>query len=413
MLVSLQTASFAIIQRKRIPNMTHLTTLDELKQHITLLASVEESDAPFISAYLNLENGQAGWRETLGDRARVLRRILKGNDLADFEEALGKIEVWLATDLLPETKGAAIFVRGIFGGSFMLPMQFAAPLPDWFAVYPTPNIYQLIKLKDTYERYLVMIATPDWVRILEVNLGAATIQVWSEHPPLRERVGWEWSKTQYQLYRRDRGGRFLQEKIRVLEQLMHSGDHSHLILAGDPQITSRIRHALPESLASKLVDIIPATYRDSQTDIVTATLSVFVEQEEQESQSIAARLIQAVRTQGLAVVGAEDCLDSLLRGRGDTLVMLQEYHPDPGWLCSACNSMGTTTPETINCPRCGAEAVRPTDLREELVRLAGKWDCPVEVVEKSNDLAALGGVGCLLRYRADLPNEKPGGSAQV
>ena len=44
-------------------DMTHMTTLDELKQHITLLASVEESDAPFISCYLNLENGQAGWRD--------------------------------------------------------------------------------------------------------------------------------------------------------------------------------------------------------------------------------------------------------------------------------------------------------------------------------------------------------------
>ena len=37
--------------------MTHLTNLDKLKRHITLPASVEEKDAPFISRYLNLENG--------------------------------------------------------------------------------------------------------------------------------------------------------------------------------------------------------------------------------------------------------------------------------------------------------------------------------------------------------------------
>ena len=387
--------------------MTHLTNLDELKQHVTLLANVEESEAPFVSAYLNLENGQVSWREALDNRSRILRSVLKGNDLADVEEALSKIEAWLAVYLLPEAKGAAIFVRGTFGGSFMLPMQFAAPLPNLIAVYPTPNIYHLIELKDTYERYLVMIATSDWVRIMEVNLGAATVQAWSEHPPLRERVGSKWSETQYQLYRRDRGGRFLQEKIRVLEQLMRSGDHSHLILAGDPQITARIRHALPESLASKLVGVIPATCQDAQADIVTATLSVFVDQEEQESQSVAVRLIEAIRTQGLAVAGAEDCVDNLQRGRGDTLVMLQEYHPDPGWLCTACKSMGTTTPKTNICSRCNTEAVHPTDLREELVRLAGKWDCPVEVVECSDALAALGGVGCLLRYRPDLQNEKP------
>ena len=382
--------------------MRHLTNLDELKQHVTLLANVEESEASFISAYLNLEDGQAGWRKTLDDRARILLRILKDHERNDIEEALGKIEAWLTTELLPEAKGAAIFVRGTFGGSFMLPMQFAVPLPNWIAVYPSPNIYHLIELKDAYERYLVMIATPDWVRILEVNLGAATIQAWSEHPPLRERVGRGWSETQYQLYRSDRGGRFLQEKIRVLKQLMHSGDHSHLILAGDPQMTGRIRHALPESLASKLMGIIPTSYRDAQADIVTATLSLFVDQEEQKSQSIAARLIEAIRTQGLAVAGVEDCVDNLQRGRADTLVMLQEYHPDPGWLCSACKSMGTTTPETNICPHCDAEAVYPTDLREELVRLAEKWDCPVEVVERSDDLAALGGVGCLLRYRSDL-----------
>ena len=70
--------------------MTHMTTLDELKQHITELASVEASDAPFISCYLNLENGQPGWREVLDDRARILRRILKGDALGDFDEALGK-----------------------------------------------------------------------------------------------------------------------------------------------------------------------------------------------------------------------------------------------------------------------------------------------------------------------------------
>jgi len=75
--------------------------------------------------------------------------------------------------------------------------------------------------------------------------------------------------------------------------------------------------------------------------------------------------------------------------------------------------MGTTTPETNVCPRCGVKAVRPTDLKEELVRLAGKWDCPVEVVEKGDDLAALGGVGCLSRHRPNSQHEKSSDYVQV
>jgi len=393
--------------------MTHLTTLEELKQHITLLSSVEESDAPFISAYLNLENRQFSWREALDRRERILRRVLKGNDLADLEEALGKIEAWLTTGLLPEAKGAAIFVRGTFGGAFMLPMQFATPLPDWIAVYPTPNIYHLVELKDNYHRYVVLIAMPDRASILEVNLGAATIQAWINRSELRMRVGSEWTRSHYQIHQAQRGDRFIHEKIALLEHLMHAGGQTHLILAGDPEITGRIRHALPPGLADKLVDVVPASERDQQTDVVMATLSSFIEHEEQESQSVTGCLIEGLRSQNLAVAGSAATLDALRWGEVDTLIMASGYHPDPGWTCTDCRAIGTEVPETPVCPQCGGPAVRPMDIRETLLRLAGQSECPVEVVEQSDALMSLGGVGCLLRYRHGLQHEEPGSLAQV
>jgi rubrerythrin len=382
--------------------MADLTTHEELKDKILTLASIDESPAPFVSCYLNLEDGQQSAILAIELRAKHIRQILKGRDLIDFEESIGAIKSYIKRELLSEAKGMAFFARSSFDKEFYMPLQFAVPLPNTLRVYPTPNIYNLIELKDTYERYLVMIATTEWVRIIEVNLGAATVQTWSEHPGLRDRVGEGWSETQYQLFRNHRENQFLQEKIVTLEKLMHNGDHSHLIIAGDPQITARIREALSPHLNSKLMDIIPASHRDAETDIVTATLSIFVEQEERDSQSIADRLIEAVRTQGPAVIGAKDSLHNLQQGKVDTLVMLQNYNPNPGWICSTCNEMGETTPETNICPYCNSNTVRPSDLREELVRQAGKTDCPVEVVEYSDVLMELGGVGCLLRFRADL-----------
>ena len=393
--------------------MAHLTTLDELKQNITILASVDESDTPFISAYLNLEGGQTGWRETLSERARILRRVLKGDDLADFEEALDKIEAWLGTDLLPEAKGAAIFVRGTFGGGFMLPMQFAAPLPDWIAVYPTPNIYHLVELKDNYHRYVVLLAMPDRASILEVNLGAATTQAWINRSELRMRVGSEWTRPHYQVHQAHRGDRFVREKIAVLEQLMHAGGQPHLILAGDPMTTARVRDALPNDLAEKLVDVIPTGERDLQTDVVIATLSSFIEHEEQDSRAVAEQLIEGLRSQNLTVAGTAETLDALRWGEVDMLVMASDYQPDPGWTCSACRAIGTEVPETPLCPQCGESAVRSLDVREALLRLAGQLERPVEMVEQSDALMSLGGVGCLLRYRHDIRNEEPVFVAQV
>jgi len=352
--------------------MTDLTTLDELERHVTLLASVEESDAPFISAYLNLENGESDWRATLDDRVRVLRRVLKGNDLTDLEEAVDKIETWLATDLLPEAKGAAIFVRGTFGGSFMLPMQFATPLPNWIAVYPTPNIYHLVELKDNFHRYVVLLAVPDRATILEVNLGAATTKAWINRSELGNRVGSEWARSHYQIHQAHRGSRFIQEKIALLESLMRAGGQTHLILAGDPEITVRVRHALPKELADKLVDVIPASARDQEDHVVRATLSRFIEHEEQESRSVAERLVEGLRSQNLAVAGSAATLEALRSGGADMLVMASDYQPDPGWSCASCRAIGTEVPETSVCPRCGEPSVRPLDIREELLRLASQ-----------------------------------------
>jgi len=44
--------------------------------------------------------------------------------------------------------------------------------------------------------------------------------------------------------------------------------------------------------------------------------------------------------------------------------------------------------------------LRQFDIKEEMVRLAEQAGCGVEVVEHSDALMQLGGVGCLLRYAA-------------
>lgn len=389
--------------------MLHLTTLDELKQHINLLANVEETDAPFISCYLNLEDGPTSWRKSLDDRTRILRRLLKGNNLADLEEALGKIEAWLASDLLPEAKGVAIFARG----SFMLPMQFAAPLPTWIAVYPTPNIYHLVELKDNYHRYVVLIAKPDRACILEVNLGAATIQAWINEPDPRARVRQEWSRPHYQVHQAHRGDRYVRGKIAVLEQLMRAGGHTHLILAGHPEITQRIHHALPKDLADKLVEIIPSVEGAKQADVVMATLSSFIKYEEQESRSAAECLLDGLRGHNLAVVGSAATLDALRWSEVDMLVMASDFQPDPGWICTDCKAYGVEAPENPVCPYCAADSVRPQDIKESILRLAGQSECPVEVVEQSEALMSLGGVGCLLRTYRDKPNAPSIGVSQT
>ena len=114
--------------------MEQLTTLDELRRQIGVLACIDETEAPFVSCYLNLEQGEAGYRKALEDRASFLRVALDGDARADFEAAMGRIEAYLAAKLRPGAKGVALFAREFRAGAIFFLMRFAVPVPDWICV---------------------------------------------------------------------------------------------------------------------------------------------------------------------------------------------------------------------------------------------------------------------------------------
>ena len=337
--------------------------LKQLQNYIRILATLEETDAPVVTCYLDLSNQR--YRNVVDQRVRLLSSLLAGEPLADFEHSMGLIEEYVAGKIEDTSRGAALFSRS---GSqpLFLPLQFRVPLPTWLSVDTIPNIYHLVEMKDTYHRYVLLIASEEKARVVEVNLGAVTRQLWVERPELRHRVGREWSRQHYQNHRRERSQQFVREKVKLLERLVSDRGYSHLLLAGPPQVVTRVRKALPKSLADKLVDTVPASSRDKLVDVVEATLSSFVEQEEQESLALSDELLREIQTGGLAVVGPEDVLTALKKAQADALVLSVSYD--------------------------GRD-------REEMVRLAEQAGCRVEVVNTSEPLDRLGGVGALLRYR--------------
>ena len=373
--------------------------LRELQHHIRRLALLEETASPVISCYLNLETNLMDARQTLESQLRKVRKGLPAHLQSEFDEAFGQIETYLANPLPSHTKGLAIFARG---GSwpFWQALQFCVPLPNWLAVDTTPNIYHLVELKDTYHRYVVMISTEETARIVEVNLGSVTEELWRERPELRQRVGREWSRERYQSHRRNRTDQFIKEKIIVLERLMLAGGHSHLILAGNPRLTARVRRELPRHLADKLIDTVVASGSDKISDVVAATLSSFIEQEELESQTMVERLQRNIHTGGLAVIGTSETLDALQRGQVDLLIIAKDYAFPIGWKCVECGQVRSHQSPRHKCIACHSEELRPLNLREEMIRLAEQRGYHVEVVNQSDWLYQAGGVGALLRYFA-------------
>ncbi len=176
---------------------------------------------------------------------------------------------------------------------------------------------------------------------------------------------------------------------------MSGSGHTHLILAGNPRPTARIRDRLSDRLRAKLVDIVPAAASSDHGDVVQAALASFIEQEQQESFDAADTLCREVRRGALAEIGTLPSIEVLRRGQADLLLMTGSYDPGRGWICTMCETV-TDGPEQL-CSQCGDRLVS-VDLREHLVQLAERTGCGFERVGYHDQLSELGGVGCLLRY---------------
>jgi rubrerythrin len=370
-----------------------------LQHHLSALATLTETGAPVVSCYLNLEQGPLSYRRALDARVELLRRSLPEPRRSQVAAAMEPIEAWLRALPPNGTQGVALFSRA-GNRPFFLPLAFRVPLPTWISVDSTPNIYHLVEIKDNYDRYVVLFANEDSARILGINLGAITEDIWKSRPELRIHVGNEWTKEHFQAHRRERGKQFLREQIRIADQLMSAGGYVHLIVAGSARMTAEIRQALPKHMKAKLVDVVAAHANDCISEVVAATVQSFLDHEETESLEVVEQLLKQIHLHGLAVAGTDPCMLALRVGQADILVMAKDYESGTAWVCPACGSVGTQAHAPDACPRCASVPVRQFDIKEEMVRLAQQTDCPVEVVEHSDALMQLGGVGCLLRYAA-------------
>jgi Bacterial archaeo-eukaryotic release factor family 10 len=369
-----------------------------LQTQLRTLAALEETDAPVISCYLNLAAEADPYRQALDERVHVLRMGMPGKARAHFEEALAAIEMYLGTRLLAASRGAALFSRA-GAQPFFLPMQFQVVLPHSVSVGCTPNIYHLVELKDTYHRYVLLLCKHDNARILEVNLGAITAELLLKRPELRQRALREWGKDYYRSSHQELS-QFASQQIGLIDQLMAAQGHTHLIVAGDAKVVALVTKLLPGHLRAKLVDTVSAKQGARTEDLVAAALASFVEQEEQESRLWVERLQQCVMKDGLGVVGAEASLGALQQRQVDVLVLSKDYDLGTGWRCEGCARTLLVLGRPQGCIYCGERAFREVNLREEMVRLAELTGARVEVVEQSEVLSRMEGVGCLLRFRA-------------
>ncbi|MEM6910296.1 MAG: host attachment protein [Verrucomicrobiota bacterium] len=335
----------------------------KLEKYIRALASSPETSSPVISAFFDFTQPVTKLERDFHSWCSLTRHTFKAEAQVDFLEAAEEIRSWLHA---PHAVSGAVFSR--WGDQpLFLPLDFHVPLETSFHADDFAIIYPLVELRDRFDRFVVVLTTNEFARIVEVNLGETSLEVLTDRPALRQRLGREWTREHYANHRRDRERLFVKEKIEVLERLMAKQGHNALLIAGQPNCVARLRDSLPRALREKLVDEIATGFTDQRVgELMEKAVEAFLAAEREESQATVKRLDQAIRSDGLATVGVEATKQALERAQAECLVL--------------------------------SKNLLSVD-REALLRLAIPQRLPVETVENSQLLDHHGGAGALLRYR--------------
>lgn len=370
--------------------MNNITTSQvdakSLEDHLNILIETEEANQPVFSFFMDLTDTSVA-RSQLQEQVASLRGGLSPEHRMALSQAeMALLDYW-GKSISNESLGLAFFYRD-GEKSFQLGIPFHVPLTSWATADASPNIVPLVELRDSYDRYIVMISTEEQARILEIVLGTVTREAWLQRPELRKRVGREWTREHYQNHQKDRRRRFLKEKIDLLEKLASKGGYSHLILAGSDKMVAAVREELPAKLRDSLLDVCNLQVNDPREKVVRETIGTFVEQEQKESNANLDRLQQTLLNGSGAVVGLDACERTINAGVVDTLLIAGMEKPGPGEVLKTHkHRVATGAFQTLE------------QRRENLVKLAVEMQCPIEFVERDSFLDDYNGIGAILRYR--------------
>jgi peptide chain release factor subunit 1 len=361
--------------------MTTKTQVHALEELLERLAAFEAGDFPVLSLYLDARANAQG-HDDFGPFLRKELRAVSRSYRPDSPEREGfdrdaqRITAYLQTEVLPRSNGIAIFSCGVAGLFEAVQVEVAFPEHRLF-VASTPHLYPLAHALDHYRRYAAVVADSNSARIFVFGLGQPQGAREVVSPKVKRHKEGGWSQMHYQRHADNFHLHHAKEVADVLTRVVRDEELSQVILGGDDVFVPLLRGQLPREVSEKIVEVLHLDVRTPEHEVLAATFEAFRRHDEKSDADVVRRLLDEFRGGGLGVVGLEDTRAALSAGQVDELVL-------PGKPLALLKADGTPADEI---------------LADELLARALQTSARVTFIEDAAQLAEVGGVGALLRYR--------------
>lgn len=350
--------------------------MQNVRDLLRQLADFDAGDALVLSVYLDMRphGDSPAIRPSqifLKDRFRQIEKTLlpRGPALDNFRLDAKRMEGFLDEHAEPWLQGVAMFACN--SHQLFEVIETGVPFENQVALEPVADLFQLALLVDEQETAVVALMDTNTTRLFVTRRGFLEEVAGPKGDPFRsrQRNTGELNHKQYQRRVQNEREAYAREAAAALEKLVAHEKPTRVILAGDAVAIPLLHQALSPQLEPLIQEeVLSLDIRTPRDKVLREVAPILAQVEEEESHARADQLVDAVREQGLGVIGLEETRHALERGQGEVLVLAEEADLDE-------------------------------QERNDLVRLATLSSAEVDLVTGHEILQQMGGVGALLRYR--------------
>jgi peptide chain release factor subunit 1 len=367
------------------------------------LLNYEPAGDRVISVYLNTGPNETGkkdfeifLRKQINEHAGVLEADSPEREA--YDAAAEKIDTFVE-QLDPATKGAAFFVS-VGSDGLSERFEFAIPFDqNAFEMSDRPALHSAMRLVSENPVFAVIAADTNSAHIYVFKRGQTiNVEDIQNTKTNRTEVG-GWSQMRYQRHIDNFHQQHAKEVIAEAEKLCRDEKIDRVILSGDEAvIIPMLKGELSKEMSEKVIGALSLNVSTPENEIMEAAAELIREKEVEFDVSKVENLMEQNYDKGLGITGVEKTLIALMNGqvqelyiasdptqivynRSDLRQVLKAYEPG----------------EDGELP----EAAERDAVIEELLRRAAGTADNIRFISDPHLLKTHGGVGALLRYRAE------------
>jgi peptide chain release factor subunit 1 len=350
-----------------------------LRNQLDRLASFEPTDAPVLSLYLDMrpdQNGRHNYDPFLRKAFPEQIASFRGVARRSIERDVERITSFLESEVRKSANGLALFACANHQ-DFFEALQLDVPIEQHqLFVTPVPHLYPLARINDQFPRYAALLVNTNSARLFVFGLGATTAQREVVNVKTRKTSMGGWSQARYQRHVENFHLLHMKEVVDVLDRVVREESLTQIVLACDDVAKPILLEQLPKHLAEKIVDVLSLDRRAPEHQVLAETLDALREHDAKTDAERVGTLLDAWRARGLGVAGLDETQRALDAGQVEELII----SANPALIAVGPGANGD---ETANA----------------LVTKAQQTSARIRFIEDPDLLAAVGGVGAMLRFK--------------